>query len=283
MVEFEGKISNLNINVLIDPGATLSYVSQKVVEHCNLQSVKFKNPWLLQLATGAKRRVTAKVNDCSFTIAGQPVATDLNVLPLGYYDILIGCQVYAIQVGYADSEDKTASLNNIAIVQEFTDVFPEEIPRLPPRRNIGFTIELVLAAAPVSRAPYRMSVPELTELKMQLQELLDKDYICPSVSPWGAPVLFLKKKDGTLWMCIDYRQLNKLTIKNKYPLPQINELFYQVKGATVFCKIDLRSGYHQIRIKEEDIAKTAFRTRYGHYEFVVLPFGLTNALPPSCV
>eukprot|EP00253_Pinus_taeda_P012189 PITA_12189 len=331
MVEFEGKISNLAISVLIDPGATLSYVNPKVVERCNLQSVKFKNPWLVQLATGAKRRVTAKINDCSFTIADQPITADLNILPLGSYDILIdmdwlekhwslvdcktkviyykdqqgnskemqgirrpvqvrpitanqlvkcvrkGCQVYAIQVGYANSKDKSASLNNIPVIQEFTDVFPEEIPGLPPRRNIDFTIELVPGAAPVSRAPYRMSVPELTELKIQLQELLDKNYIRPSVSPWGAPVLFVKKKDGTLRMCIDYRQLNKLTVKNKYPLPRIDELFDQVKGATVFSKIDLRSGYNQIRIKDEDIAKTTFRTRYGHYEFVVLPFGLTNA------
>eukprot|EP00253_Pinus_taeda_P031671 PITA_31671 len=331
MVEFEGKISNLTISVLIDPGATLSYVSPRVVEQCSLQSVKFKNPWLVHLATGAKRRVTAKVNNCSFTIADQPVTADLNVLPLGSYDLLIrmdwlekhwslvdcktkviyyqdqqgnrkemqgikqpvqvrpitanqlikcirkGCQVYAIQVGYADSKDKSTSVNSIPVIQEFTDVFPEEIPRLPPRRDIDFTIELVPRAAPVSRAPYRMSTPELTELKMQLQELLDKEYIRPSVSPWGAPVLFVKKKDGTLQMCIDYRQLNKLTIKNKYPLPRIDELFDQVKGATVFSKIDLRSGYHQIRIKDEDIAKTAFRTRYGHYEFVVLPFGLTNA------
>eukprot|EP00253_Pinus_taeda_P015743 PITA_15743 len=300
MVEFEGNISNLTVSVLIDPGATLSYVSPKVVEHCNLQSTKFKNPWLVQLATGAKRRVIAKIKHCSFTIAGQPVTADLNVLPLGSYDILIGmdwlekhwslvdsnqlvkcvrkgCQVYAIQVGYADSKDKTTILNNIPVIQEFTDVFPEEIPGLPPKRNIDFTIELVPGAAPVSRAPYRMSVPELTELKMQMQELLDKNYIRPSVSPWGAPVLFVKKKDGTFRMCIDYRQLNKLTIKNKYPLPWIDELFDQVKGVTVFSKIDLRSGYHQIRIKDEDIAKTAFRTRYGHYEFVVLPFGLTNA------
>jgi hypothetical protein len=122
-----------------------------------------------------------------------------------------------------------------------------------------------------------MSVPELTELKMQLQELLEKKYIRPNVSTWGAPVLFVRKKDGTLRMCIDYRQLNKLTVKNKYPLPRIDELFDQVKGATIFSKIDLRSGYHQIQIKDEDIAKTTFRTRYGHYEFVVLPFGLTNA------
>eukprot|EP00253_Pinus_taeda_P001689 PITA_01689 len=331
MVEFEGKISNLPISVLIDPGATLSYVNPKVVERCNLQSVKFKNPWLVQLATGAKWKVTSKINNCSFTIADQPITADLNILPLGSYDILIGmdwlekhwslvdcktkiiyyrdqqgnskevqgikrpvqvqpitanqlvkcvrkgCQVYAIQVGFANSKDKTTSLNNIPVIQEFADVFPEEIPGLPPRRDIDFTIELVSGATPVSRAPYRMSIPELTELKMQLQELLEKNYIRPSVSPWGAPVLFVKKKDGTLRMCIDYRQLNKLTIKNKYPLPRIDELFDQVKGATVFSKIELRSGYHQIRIKDEDIAKTAFRTRYGHYEFVVLPFGLTNA------
>eukprot|EP00253_Pinus_taeda_P014041 PITA_14041 len=278
MVEFEGNISGLTISVLIDPGATLSYVSPKVVERCNLQSVKFKNPWLVQLATGAKRRVIAKIKDCSFTVAGQPVTADLNVLPLGSYDILIGMDWLEKHWSLVDySKDKTAILNNILVIQEFTDVFPEEIPGLPPRRNIDFTIELIPGAAPVSRAPYRMSVPELTELKMQLQELLDKNYIRPSVSPWGAPVLFVKKKDGTFRMCIDYRQLNKLTIKNKYPLPRIDELFDQVKGATVFSKIDLRSGYHQIRIKEEDIAKTAFRTRYGHYEFVVLPFGLTNA------
>ena len=122
-----------------------------------------------------------------------------------------------------------------------------------------------------------MSPPELIELKMQLQELLDKGYIRPSVSPWGAPLLFVKKKDGTFRMCIDYRKLNKLTIKNRYPLPRIDDLFDQVRGALVFSKIDLRTGYHQLRIKEENISKIAFRTRYGHYEFVVLPFGLTNA------
>jgi hypothetical protein len=122
-----------------------------------------------------------------------------------------------------------------------------------------------------------MAPMELAKLKVQLQELLDKGFIRPSNSPWGAPVLFVKKKDGTFCLCIDYRQLNKVIVKNMYPLPRIDDLFDQLKGARVFSKIDLRSGYHQLRIKEQDIQKTAFRTRYGHYEFLVMPFGLTNA------
>ena len=117
----------------------------------------------------------------------------------------------------------------------------------------------------------------LAELKVQLQELIDKGFVRPSNSPWGASVLFAKKKDDTLRLCIDYRQLNKVTVKNKYPLPRIDKLFDQLKGAKVFSKIDLRSGYHQLRIKEQDIQKTTFRTHYGHYEFLVMPFGMTNA------
>jgi hypothetical protein len=122
-----------------------------------------------------------------------------------------------------------------------------------------------------------MSIPELI-IKIQLHELLDKGYIRPTLSPWGAPMLFVKKKDGNIWLCIDYRQLNKMTIKNKYPLPKINDLFDEVGGERVFSELDLRFDYHQIRIKEKDINKTYFRTWYGHYEFVVIPFGLINAL-----
>ena len=122
-----------------------------------------------------------------------------------------------------------------------------------------------------------MAPAELKELKEQLTDLLEKGFIRPSTSPWGAPVLFVRKKDGSLRMCIDYRQLNKVTIKNRYPLPRIDDLFDQLQGAKCFSKIDLRSGYHQVRVREVDIPKTAFRTRYGHYEFRVLSFGLTNA------
>ena len=160
---------------------------------------------------------------------------------------------------------------------EFPDVFPEDLPGLPPDRETEFTIEVAPGVAPTSIPPYRMTPPELQELKKQLQELLEKGYIRPSVSPWGAPVLFVKKKDGTLRLCIDYRKLNQVTVKNKYPLPRIDDLFDQLQGAEVFSKIDLRSGYHQLKIAERDIPKTAFRTRYGHYEFLVMPFGLTNA------
>ncbi|GJU11669.1 putative reverse transcriptase domain-containing protein [Tanacetum coccineum] len=117
----------------------------------------------------------------------------------------------------------------------------------------------------------------MKELSEQLQELSDKGFIRPSSSPWGAPVLFVKKKDGSFRMCIDYRELNKLTVKNRYPLPRIDDLFDQLQGSSIYSKIDLRSGYHQLRVREQDIPKTAFRTRYGHYEFQVMPFGLTNA------
>jgi hypothetical protein len=150
---------------------------------------------------------------------------------------------------------------------------------MPPDRDIEFVIELQPGTAPISKRPYRMPPKELAELKNQLQELLDKGYIRPSSSPWGSPALFVKKKDGSLRMCVDYHPLNAVTIKNKYPLPCIDVLFDQLAGAKVFSMIDLRSGYHQIKIRASDVPKTAFSTRYGLYEFLVMSFGLTN--PPA--
>ncbi|GJX60822.1 putative reverse transcriptase domain-containing protein [Tanacetum coccineum] len=193
--------------------------------------------------------------------------------------MLKGCLVFLAHVTTKEVEDKSEKkrLEDVPIVRDFPEVFPEDLPGLPPTRQVEFQIDLIPGAAPVARAPYRLAPSEMKELSEQLKELSDKGFIRPSSSPWGAPVLFVKKKDGSFRMCIDYQELNKLTVKNRYPLPRIDDLFDQLQGSSVYSKIDLRSGYHQLRVREEDIPKTAFRTRYGHYEFQVMPFGLTNA------
>ncbi|GJV42849.1 putative reverse transcriptase domain-containing protein [Tanacetum coccineum] len=162
-----------------------------------------------------------------------------------------GCHVFLAQISTKKEEDKSEGkqLKDVPTVKDSPEVFPEDLSGLPPARPVEFQIDLIPGAAPVARAPS---------------------------SPWGAPVLFVKKKDGSFRMCIDYRELNKLTVKNRYPLPRIDDLFDQLQGSSIYSKIDLRSGYHQLRIREQDIPKTAFRTRYGHYEFQVMPFGLTN-------
>ena len=173
--------------------------------------------------------------------------------------------------------DSGSRLEDISVVREFPDVFPEDLPGIPPNREIDFQIKLTYGIEPISKAPYRMAPLELKELKVRMEELVSKGFVRLSTSPWGAPVMFVKKGDGSLRLCIDYRELNKVTIRNQYPLPRIDGLFYQLQGARVFSKIDLRSGYHQLKIRSEDAPKTAFKTRYGHYEFLVMPFGLTNA------
>ena len=185
-----------------------------------------------------------------------------------------GCQGYLAFV--VDRRQERTRPEDIPIVKEFPDVFQDDISGLPPDREVEFTIDLIPGTEPISIPPYRMSPAELRELKAQLEELLSKGFIQPSISPWGAPVLFVKKKDGSLRLCIDYRQLNRVTIRNQYPLPRIDELFDQLQGSRVYSKIDLRSGYHQLRVQESDVPKTTFKTRYGHYEFLVMPFGLTN-------
>ncbi|GKA21246.1 putative reverse transcriptase domain-containing protein [Tanacetum coccineum] len=190
-----------------------------------------------------------------------------------------GCQAFLAQISATKEEDKSEGkqVKDVPIVRDFPEVFPEDLPGLPPVRPVEFQIDLIPGAAPVARAPYCLAPSEMKELSEQLQELSDKGFIRPSSSPWGAPVLFVKKKDGSFRMCIDYRELNKLTVKNRYPLPRIDDLFDQLQGSSIYSKIDLKSGYHQLRVREQDVPKTAFRTRYGHYEFQVMPFGLTNA------
>ncbi|XP_070662316.1 uncharacterized protein [Malus domestica] len=186
-----------------------------------------------------------------------------------------GCQGYLGHVVLNDNVP--SSVENVRVIRHFPDVFPDDLPGLLADRDVEFTIDLLPGIDPISLTPYRMTPAELRELKIQLQELVDKGFIQPRTSPWGAPVLFVRKKDRTLRLCIDYRQLNRVTIKNCYPLPRIDDLFDQLRGACVFSKIDLRSGYYQLKIKSEDVPKTTFRTRYGHYKFLVMPFRLTNA------
>ena len=186
-----------------------------------------------------------------------------------------GCQCYLAFL--VDRRQEGTRLEDIPIVKEFPDVFPDDISGLPPDREVEFTIDLIPGTEPIYIPPYRMASAELRELKAQLEQLLSKGFIRPSISPWEAPVLFVKKKDGSLRLCIDYRKLDRVTIRNQYPLPRIDKLFDQLQGSRVYSKIDLRSGYHQLRVHESDVGKTAFRTSYGHYEFLVMPFGLTNA------
>jgi hypothetical protein len=170
------------------------------------------------------------------------------------------------------------SLEDIKVVCDYLDVFLDALPGMPPDREVEFVIDLLPSTAPISKRPYRMSSDQLLELKKQIKELLEKGFIRPSSLPWGESIIFVEKKDGTQRMCVDYRLLNDVTINNKYPLPRIDDLFDQMRGAKVFFKTDLCSGYHQMRIRLSDIPKTAFTTRYGLYEYTVMSFELTNAL-----
>ncbi|TYK01415.1 ty3-gypsy retrotransposon protein [Cucumis melo var. makuwa] len=213
----------------------------------------------------------------SFKFKGEGLRLLPQVISATRANKLLSQGTWSILTSVVDTREVDVSLSSEPVVRDYPDVFPEELPGLPPHREIEFAIELEPGTVPISRASDRMALAGLKELKVQLQELLDKGFIRPSVSPWGAPVLFVKKKDGSMCLCIDYRELNKVTVKNRYPLPRIDDLFDQLQGATVFSKIYLRLGYHQLRIKDGDVPKTAFRSRYGHYEFIVMSFGLTNA------
>nr|GFB84060.1 putative reverse transcriptase domain-containing protein [Tanacetum cinerariifolium] len=182
--------------------------------------------------------------------SNQEHETQLNIISCAKTQkyILKGYQVFLAHVTTKEAEGKSEKkrLENVPIIRDFPEVFPEDLPGLPPTRQVVFQIDLIPGAAPVARAHYRLAPPEMKELSKQLKELSDKGFIRPSSSPWGAPVLFVKKKDRSFRMCIDYRELNKLTLKNHYPLPRIDDLFDQIQGSSVYSKIDLRSGYHQL-------------------------------------
>jgi hypothetical protein len=289
-------------SVLFDSGASHSFIAAKFVEKHGIPSTPLAIP-LVTRTPGSDLLCKLRCSQIRILLSGVVFLADLTILPSQGIDVILGMDWLAKHKGVISCASRTVLLidhqgkavscqaqppakdpmvfslavESMSVIKEFEDVFPEELPGMPPEREVEFYIDLIPGTAPIAKRPYRMAPTELAELKLQLSELQQKGYIRPSSSPWGAPVLFVTKKDGSMRMCIDYRSLNEVTIKNKYPLPRIDDLFDQLQGAKYFSKIDLRLGYHQLRIKEADIQKTAFVTRYGQYEFTVMPFGLTNA------
>ncbi|GJV67598.1 putative reverse transcriptase domain-containing protein [Tanacetum coccineum] len=224
----------------------------------------------IEMADGNLVSTNTIIQGCTLTLLNQPFEIDLMPIKLGSFDVVIGMDWLSKYHARIICDEKVV---HIPIDGETLIIRGDRnLPGLPPVRQVEFQIDLIPGAAPVARAPYKLAPSEMQELSNQLQELSDRGFIRPSTSPWGAPVLFVKKKDESFRMCIDYQELNKLTVKNRYPLPKIDNLFDQLQGSSVYSKIDLRSGYHQLRVGDEDIPNTAFRTRYGHYEFQVMPF-----------
>ena len=211
-----------------------------------------------------RRRVTAYTQDGTRMVFQ---GDKHDILPHTVYESKCQGQLASWLASLTLEDEVRPDLDLPRVVCEYVDVFPDELPGLPPHRDVNFGIELHPGISPISMTPHRMASVELQELRVQLQELLDKGFMKPSTSPWGAPVLFAKKKGKALRLCIDYRQLNRVMIQNQYLLPRIDDLFDQLRGARVYFKIDLRTGYHQLKVRETDIPKTAFRTRYGHFEF----------------
>ncbi|GJS40836.1 putative reverse transcriptase domain-containing protein [Tanacetum coccineum] len=297
------------VTILFDSGADFSFISTEFAPLLNVRPSIMNPGYVIEVVDGKKVEVNRIIRDCKLELGGSMFSINLIRLGHGSFDVIVGmdwlsqhkavivCHEKVVEIPVEDgrilrvhgeravgitkalksAKEDEPKLNDISVVREFEDVFPEDLSGLPPQRQVEFRIDLVPGATPIAKSPYRLAPSEMQELSGQLQELQDKGFIRPSHSPWGAPVLFVKKKDGSLRMCIDYRELNKLTVKNRYPLPRIDDLFDQLQGSRFFSKIDLRSGYHQLRVHEDDIPKTAFRTRYGHFEFTVMPFGLTNA------
>jgi hypothetical protein len=292
--------------ISFDSGASHSFISQKFSAKCQLPFYHTKGSFMIT-TPGGKIATNQLNRNVPISMGSRIFKTTLLILGLEGMDIILGADwmtqhrvvldvaARALEIRSPTSEDLVLYLpcqdstqscvfammespvKKILVVCEYADVFSNELPGMPPDRDIEFAIELQPGTTPISKRPYRMPPAELAEFMKQLQELLDKGFIRPSTLPWGCPALFVKKKDEILRFCIDYRPLNVVTIKNKYPLPRIDVLFDQLVGVKVFSKIDLRSNYHQIKIRASDIPKTAFSTRYGLYEFLVMSFGLTNA------
>jgi hypothetical protein len=297
--------------VLFDSRASHSFISDAYVEKHNLPIALLKCQMIVSSPGWdmPARQLCPKVN---LKISGVDFVANLIVLELkginvilwmdwlSKHKVLIDCVKKSIKPTTPDGKEleyiakhvvsskgiaNRVKLNQldvsqgpmVLVVNEFPNVFPEELLGMPPDRDIEFVIDLKSGTAPIYKSPYRMTTSQLAELKEHIKELLDKGYIHPSSSSWGAPAIFVLKKDGTQRLCVDYHALNEVTVKNKYPLHRIDDLFDQLWGAYVFSKIDLSSGYHQSKIWECDIPKTAFILRYGQYKYMVMSFELTNA------
>ncbi|GJR31353.1 putative reverse transcriptase domain-containing protein [Tanacetum coccineum] len=294
--------------ILFDFGAEKSFVSSAFTPFIDIAPTALNTSYEVELADGKVVSTNTVLRGYTLALYNHCFKIDLLPTRLGSFDVIIGMdwlsyhravidcyekivciplsngEILEVQgerpkkdpgsLAYIKADEK--KLDDIWVVGDFPEVFPDDLSGLPPVREIEFRIDLIPGALPVVKSPYRLAPSEMLELSNQLKELQEKGFIRPNHSPWGAPVLFVKKKDGAMRMCIDYRELNKLTIKNRYPLLIIDDLFDQLQGACCFSKIDLHSGYHQLRVRE-DIPNTAFRTRYGHFEFTVMPFRLTNA------
>jgi hypothetical protein len=284
-------INDTPVKILFDSGATHNFISESLLDKL-LKGVQIKLAYKISTPGGniTSHLVTFGV---PLRLGSKVIQSNLIAIKLGSMDVILGMEWMnqhkvildisdrvveinfptvehtTLYLPFKDGTDSCAyvtiisPLDEIPVVCEYPYVFPYELPGMPPDRDVEFVIKLQPGTAPISKRPYRMPPKELAELKTQLQELLDKGYIRPSSSPWGCPALFVKKKDGSLRMCVDYHPLNAVTIKNKYPLPRIDVLFDQLADAKVFSKIDLRSGYHQIKIRPCDIPKTAFSTCRG--------------------
>ncbi|GKC01045.1 putative reverse transcriptase domain-containing protein [Tanacetum coccineum] len=289
-------------------GAEKSFVSSAFTPFIDISPTTLDTSYEVQLADGKVVSTNTVLRGCTLALFNHVFKIDLLPTRLGSFDVIIRMdwlsyhravtvcyekivriplpngEILKVQGKRPEKDPRSLScikadekkLDDIRIVRDFPEVFLDDLTGLPPMREIEFRIDLIPGALPVVKSPYRLAPSEMLELSNQLKELQEKGFIRPSHLPWGALVLFVKKKDGALRMCIDYRELNKLTIKNRHPLPRIDDLFDQLQGACCFSKIDLRSRYHQLRVQEEDIPKTTFRRHYRHFEFIVMQFRLTN-------
>jgi hypothetical protein len=300
-------VANHPAVILFDCGASHTFISKTFVEKYCIPCIESREGFIIHSPGGqiftqeVAFHVPVTLAERDFptnmiVLKGQDIDVILGMNWLSQHKAILNTNLRTIRLSYGHEEVLLSipvaipakpfgrvyeaiipEIQDIPIVCEFPDVFPKDLLGLPPERDVEFVIELKPGMAPISRRSYRMPPNELAELKTQLQDLLEKGFIQPSSSPWGCPAIFVKNKDQTLWMCVDYRPLNEVTIKNKYPLPRIDILFDQRTRARVFSKIDLRSGYHQIRIRPKDIPKIAFTTRYRVFEYLVMSFGLMNA------